>query len=92
MNVTLYLVLGGFIGLFTTLLIQMKGPLNYLFNISLGIFGAFVAGWIFTPLFGISTVEPIYFSVPALLISLGGTVILLVGANFLRWGAERRTG
>ncbi|MBP8000534.1 MAG: GlsB/YeaQ/YmgE family stress response membrane protein [Chloroflexi bacterium] len=90
MNATLYLVLGGSIGLLVTLLLRMREPLDVLLNIGLGIIGAFLAGWIFTPLFGIKTVDPSYFNVTALLVSLAGTMILLIVVNFLRWGSGQR--
>lgn len=89
MNVILYLIVGGIVGLLLTILIQMKGLPNYALNISLGVVGAFIAGWIFTPLYGISTLVPSYFSLPALGVALIGAVILVAAVNFLRWGARR---
>lgn len=89
MNVTLYLIVGGFIGLLITLLIQRKGATNYLLNISLGVVGAFLAGWIFTPLYGISILDPSYFSVSALAVAVAGAVTLLAVGNFLRWGTKQ---
>jgi len=89
MNVTLYLIAGGLIGLLITVLIHRRGALNYLFNITLGVVGAFLAGWIFTPLYGISTLEPIYFNVPALGVGVAGAITLLAIGNFLRWGTKQ---
>lgn len=89
MNVTLYLIVGGFIGLLITVLIQRRGAINYLLNISLGVVGAFLAGWIFTPLYGISTLDPSYFSVSALGIAVAGAITLLAVGNFLRWGTKQ---
>lgn len=89
MNVTLYLIVGGIVGLLLTILIQMKGLPNYVLNISLGVVGAFIAGWIFTPLYGISTLDPSYFSTSALAVALIGAVILVAAVNFLRWGTRR---
>lgn len=91
MNATVYLVVGAFIGLLAILPLRLKHPLDILLNIILGIVGAFLAGWIFTPLFGIRTLEPSYFGVLALLVSAMGSVILLVVFNFLRWGIGQRT-
>lgn len=48
-----------------------------LLNIIVGIVGAFVAGLVLTPLFGISTINQNNFSIPALIVSLLGAVILL---------------
>ncbi len=91
MNATVYLVVGGLIGLLVIFPLRLKSPLDILLSIILGIVGAFLAGWIFTPLFGIRTLEPIYFSVLALLVSVAGSVIVLVGFNLLRWRIAQRT-
>jgi uncharacterized membrane protein YeaQ/YmgE (transglycosylase-associated protein family) len=58
-------------------------------NVIVGIVGAFVAGWFLTPLFGISTINQTNFSFPALLLSLGGAIILLAVLNFFRRGQLR---
>ena len=57
-------------------------------NIVVGIVGAFVAGWLLTPLFGIGTINE-SFSLPAMLLSLGGAVILLAVVNFFQRGRAR---
>jgi uncharacterized membrane protein YeaQ/YmgE (transglycosylase-associated protein family) len=51
--------------------------------------GAFIAGLVLTPLFGISTINQNNFSLPALLVSLLGAVILLAVVKFLRRGGLR---
>ena len=72
-----------------TLIVRQNELLDVLFNISLGVIGAFVAGWLFTPLFfGIRSVE---FSVSALLVSLGGAMLLLIIVNFFRWRVGQST-
>jgi hypothetical protein len=43
-----------------------------LIDIVVGIVGAFVAGYLLTPLLGIGTINQNNFSLPALLVSLGG--------------------
>ena len=48
-----------------------------LLNIIVGIVGAFLAGIVLTPLLGIGTINQNDFSLPGLLVSLGGAVILL---------------
>jgi uncharacterized membrane protein YeaQ/YmgE (transglycosylase-associated protein family) len=48
-----------------------------LMNVIVGILGAFLAGIILTPYFGISTINQSNFSLPALLVSLVGAIILL---------------
>jgi uncharacterized membrane protein YeaQ/YmgE (transglycosylase-associated protein family) len=47
------------------------------FHILLGVVGACATGWFITPLFGISTANEAYFSLPAMLLSLLGAAILV---------------
>jgi uncharacterized membrane protein YeaQ/YmgE (transglycosylase-associated protein family) len=55
-----------------------------LLNIVVGIVGAFVAGLVLTPLLGIGTINQNDFGLPALLVSLGGAVILLAVVSLFR--------
>jgi uncharacterized membrane protein YeaQ/YmgE (transglycosylase-associated protein family) len=48
-----------------------------------------VAGWFLTPLFGITTINQNNFSLPALLVSLVGAVLLLAAFNLFRRGTAR---
>jgi uncharacterized membrane protein YeaQ/YmgE (transglycosylase-associated protein family) len=54
-----------------------SGQQGLLLDIVVGIAGAFLAGYFLTPFFGISTINQNNFSIPALLVSLVGAVILL---------------
>jgi uncharacterized membrane protein YeaQ/YmgE (transglycosylase-associated protein family) len=60
-----------------------------LLNIIVGIVGAFVAGIVLTPLLGIGTINQNNFSLPALLVSLVGAVILLAVVNLISRGRMR---
>jgi uncharacterized membrane protein YeaQ/YmgE (transglycosylase-associated protein family) len=53
-------------------------------NVIVGIVGAFVAGYVISPYFGICTINQNNFSMPALLVSLGGAVILLFVVSLLQ--------
>ena len=53
------------------------------------IIGAFLAGLVLSPLFGIATINQNNFSLGGLLISLLGAVILLAIVNMFRRGAVR---
>ena len=46
--------------------------------------GAFVGGYFLSPLFNVSTINEGNFSVPALLVSLGGAVIVLAISKLFR--------
>ena len=49
-----------------------------------GVVGALIAGWIISPLVGIPTINQDAFSLPALLVSLLGAIVLLGVVNLVR--------
>jgi uncharacterized membrane protein YeaQ/YmgE (transglycosylase-associated protein family) len=77
------LIVGAIIGWVANSLMGTREGL--LFNIIVGIVGAFLAGILLNPLLGISNQNS--FSFLAMLVSVGGAVILLAVLNFFRhWG------
>jgi uncharacterized membrane protein YeaQ/YmgE (transglycosylase-associated protein family) len=85
-NFLVWLIVGGIIGWVASLIMRTDAQQGLLLNIVVGIVGALVAGWLLTPLFGIGTINQSNFSVPAMLVSLGGAVILLAIVNLVRRG------
>ena len=83
-NFIVWLIAGAIIGWLASRLMRTDGQQGLLLDIVVGVVGAFVAGWVLTPLFGISTINQNNFSIPALLVSLGGAVILLAVVRLLR--------
>jgi uncharacterized membrane protein YeaQ/YmgE (transglycosylase-associated protein family) len=71
------------------MIMRRNSQQGMLIDIVVGIVGAFVAGYLLTPLFGIGTINQNNFSLPALLVSLGGAVILLAVVNLFRRGRVR---
>jgi len=87
-NFIVWLIVGGFIGWVASSLMGTRE--GVLLNIVVGIVGAFIAGIVLTPLLGIGTINQNNFSLPALIVSLGGAIILLaVMSLFRRRGAFR---
>ena len=80
-NFLVWLIVGAVIGYVATSLMGRREGL--LLNIIVGIVGAFVAGLVLTPYFGIATINQNDFSLPALLVSLVGAIILLAVVNLL---------
>jgi len=76
-----WILVGAIIGWVATSIMHNRS--NLLINIIVGIVGAFVAGYLLTPFFHISTINQGAYSIPALLVSLGGAVILLFVFNLL---------
>jgi uncharacterized membrane protein YeaQ/YmgE (transglycosylase-associated protein family) len=58
-------------------------------NIVVGVVGALLAGLLLAPLFGVGTINQSNFSLPSLLVSLLGAIILLAIVNLVRRGAVR---
>jgi len=86
MNILIYLFFGALVGWVASRIMGTDRQQGLLLNIVVGIVGAFVAGWFLTPFFGIATINEGNFSIPALLVSLGGAVILLAVINLFRRG------
>ena len=80
-NFIVWLIVGAVIGYVATSLMGRREGL--LLNIIVGVVGAFVAGIVLTPYFGIGTINQNDFSLPALMVSLLGAVILLAVVNLL---------
>lgn len=88
-NFIIWIIVGGVLGWLASLIMHTDAQQGMLLNIIVGIIGAFLAGLVLTPLFGISTINQSSFSIASLLISLLGAVILLGIVNLFRRGAVR---
>ena len=86
MNILIYLIVGALVGWVASRIMGTDRQQGLLLNIVVGIVGAFVAGWFISPLLGIATINEGNYSLPALLVSLGGAVILLAVINLFRRG------
>ena len=87
MNVIVWLVVGGVIGWAASSI--MRTQEGMLLNVVVGIVGAALGGWFLSPLVGVSTINQSNFSVPSLLVSFLGAVILLAVVNLVRRGVPR---
>jgi len=85
----IWIIVGVIIGWLASLIMHTDAQQGTLLNIIVGIVGAFLAGWLLTPLFGIGTINSGNFSLPALLLSLVGALILLAIVNLFRRGTVR---
>lgn len=88
-NLILILIVGGLIGWIASIVMRTNAQQGILLNIVVGIVGALLAGFLLAPLFGTSTLTQGDFSLPALLVSLLGAVVLLAIVNLFRRGAVR---
>jgi uncharacterized membrane protein YeaQ/YmgE (transglycosylase-associated protein family) len=88
MNLIIWLVVGGLIGWVASLLMRDAGN-GIILNIVVGIVGAFLGGWLLGPMFHAGTINQHDFSMPSLIVSLLGAVILLAIVNLVRRGSVR---
>jgi uncharacterized membrane protein YeaQ/YmgE (transglycosylase-associated protein family) len=82
MTIIIYLVVAAVIGWVATEIMHDRS--NLWINIVVAVVGAFIAGWLLTPLLGIPTINQGSFSLPSLLVSLAGSIILLAVVHFIR--------
>ena len=86
MNYILWIIAGAVIGWVASMIMRTNSRQGLLLDILVGIVGAFVGGLVLTPLFGVGTINQNNFSAPALLVSLGGAIILLAVVRLFRRG------
>ena len=88
-NFIVWLIVGGLIGWVASMIMRTNAQQGILLNVVVGIVGAFVAGFLLTPFLGIGTINQNNFSIPAMVVSLGGAIILLAIVNLFRRGRMR---
>ena len=89
MNFIIWLVVGGLIGWVASMIMRTDGQQGILLNVVVGIVGAFLGGFLLSPLFGTGTINANDFSIGGLAVSLLGAVILLAIVNLVRRGSVR---
>ena len=89
MNFILWIIVGGILGWIASIIMHTNAQQGPMLNILVGIIGALLAGFLLTPLFGVGTINQSNFSLPSLLLSLLGAVILLAIVNLIRRGTVR---
>jgi uncharacterized membrane protein YeaQ/YmgE (transglycosylase-associated protein family) len=85
----IWIVVGGILGWLASLVMKTDAEQGMILNVVVGIIGAFLGGWLLSPLFGTGTINSDDFSITSLLVSFLGAVILLAIVNLLRRGKTR---
>jgi uncharacterized membrane protein YeaQ/YmgE (transglycosylase-associated protein family) len=88
MNLIIYLIAGAIVGYIASRIMRTNSQQGLLLDIVVGIVGAFVAGWFLSPIFGVGTINDAI-TLPTMLVTLGGAVLLLFVVNFFRRGGLR---
>ena len=83
-NFIIWIIVGGVIGWLASIIMKTNSRQGLIADIIVGIVGAFVGGYFLSPLFNVSTINESNYSIPALLVSLGGAIILLAISKLFR--------
>jgi uncharacterized membrane protein YeaQ/YmgE (transglycosylase-associated protein family) len=89
MNIIIWLIVGGLIGWVASMVMRTDARQGIILNVVVGIVGAVFGGWFLSPLVGVSTINQSNFSLPSLVVSFLGAVVLLGIVNLVRRGAVR---
>ena len=83
-NFLIWIIAGAVIGWVASLIMRTNSRQGLIADIIVGIVGAFLGGYFLSPIFNVSTINEGNFSLPALLVSLGGAIILLAITKLFR--------
>jgi uncharacterized membrane protein YeaQ/YmgE (transglycosylase-associated protein family) len=83
-NFIIWIIAGALIGWVASIIMRTNGRQGLIADIIVGIVGAFMGGYFLSPIFKVGTINQGNFSIPALLVSLAGAVILLVISKLFR--------
>ena len=85
----IWLTIGGIIGWLASMVMRTDGQQGIFLNIVVGVIGAMLGGWFISPLVGVGTINQDNFSLPSMVVSFIGAVILLAIVNLFRRGRTR---
>ena len=80
----IWIIVGALIGWAASIIMHTNNRQGLIADIIVGIVGAFVGGYFLSLLFHVGTINDSDFSIPALLVSLGGAVLLLGFSKLFR--------
>lgn len=89
MTLILILIVGGILGWLASIIMRTDGQQGIILNVVVGIVGAFLAGFLITPLIGGAPITSGSFDIRSLVASFIGAVVLLAIVNLLRRGSVR---
>jgi uncharacterized membrane protein YeaQ/YmgE (transglycosylase-associated protein family) len=88
-NFIVWLIVGGVLGWLASLVMRTDAQQGIGMNIIVGIIGAYLGGLLISPMLGAGNINSNDFSLPGLLVSFIGAVLLLAIVNMVRRGAVR---
>jgi len=85
MNILIYLIAGAIVGYIASRIMHTNSQQGLILDIVVGVVGAFLAGWLISPLIGVGTINDAI-TWQTMLVSLGGAIILLFIVRLFRRG------
>ena len=89
MVLIILLVVGGILGWLASIIMRTDAQQGIILNVVVGIVGAFIAGFLLTPLLGGAPITSGALDIRSLLVSLLGAIVLLAIVNLVRRGSVR---
>ena len=83
MGLIVWLIIGGVVGWLASIVMRTNAQQGILLNIVVGIIGAFLGGWLISPLVGAPSINSGQISIASLFVSFIGAVILLAIVNLI---------
>lgn len=84
LNFIVWIVAGALIGWAASLILRTNSRQGLIADVLVGVAGAVMGGYLLSPFFNAGTINEGDFSVPALLVSLGGAILLLMFTKLFR--------
>jgi uncharacterized membrane protein YeaQ/YmgE (transglycosylase-associated protein family) len=85
MNFIIWLIMGGVVGWIASLIMRTDSQQGILLNVIVGIVGAFLGGWLISPMVGTGTIND-GFSIGSTVVSMIGAIILIVIVSLFKRG------
>lgn len=80
----IWVIVGALVGWAASIVMRTSNHQGLISDILVGIVGALAGGYLLSPLFGIGTSNDGDISIPALLVSLGGAILVLLFSKIFR--------
>jgi uncharacterized membrane protein YeaQ/YmgE (transglycosylase-associated protein family) len=89
MNLIIYLIAGAIVGYIASRIMRTNSQQGLLLDIVVGVVGAYLGGYFLSPIFKVGTINDAI-TIPTMLVTLLGSVILLAIVNLVRGGGMLR--
>jgi uncharacterized membrane protein YeaQ/YmgE (transglycosylase-associated protein family) len=89
MTLILIIIIGGILGWLASIVMRTDAQQGIILNIVVGIIGALLGGFLLAPLIGGGSITNDPLSLPNILVSLLGAIVLLAIVNLVRRGRVR---